>query len=336
MDAVGYVEEEYFLSGNADVYDWAGSDHKVQVIAGPGKYVTRILVRRPSDAARFSGNVEATVLNASLNIDFGGPTDFAAMVKQGDVWIGITSKAVTAKSLQRFDPVRYALLDWSNPAPVERRCPHPTMIPTYMAGSKEAVEAMVKAGAESSWSQTEDGLIWDMLGQLGLLLKSEQRSQILPGFSKPWVYMTGVSQSAIYIRTWVAAFHNRYRTPDGKPVYDGYLPVVGPAMIRINQCAADVSLDDPIQKLVHSQGALHLDFIRRRDVAGSIDASTRCLHSHGWHRYLRSRRCFASGCRRARAFAGHDRLRSAQGYDSGRVQGAGRGCIEFDSAWFAS
>jgi Alpha/beta hydrolase domain len=253
MDAVGYVEEEYFLSGNAKVYDWAGSDHKVRVIAGPGRYVTRILVRRPRDPARFGGNVEVTVLNASLNLDFGGPTDFARMVKQGDVWIGITSKAVAAKALQRFDPVRYAPLDWSNPAPTQTRCQQPTMIPTYMAGSKEAIEAMAKAGVQSSWPETEDGLIWDMLGQLGLLLKSEQRSEIMPGFSKPWVYMTGVSQSAIDIRTWVAAFHDRYRTPDGKPVYDGYLPVVGPAMIRINQCAADVALQDPKQKLVPPQ-----------------------------------------------------------------------------------
>jgi hypothetical protein len=250
MEAVGYVEEEYFLSGNASVYDWAGSDHKVKVIAGPGKYVTRILVRRPRDPARFGGNVEVTILNASLNLDFGGPTDFGRMVKQGDVWIGITTKAVTAKALQGFDPVRYAPLDWSNPAPLQSRCPQPTMIPTYMAGSKEAIEAMAKAGVKSSWPETEDGLVWDMLGQLGLLLKSEQRSEILPGFSKPWVYMTGVSQSAIYIRTWLAAFHDRYRTPDGEPVYDGYLAVVGPAMIRINQCAADVSLDDPVQKFV--------------------------------------------------------------------------------------
>ena len=29
LDGVGYVEEEYFLSGQAQVYDWAGSGHKV-------------------------------------------------------------------------------------------------------------------------------------------------------------------------------------------------------------------------------------------------------------------------------------------------------------------
>ena len=66
MAAVGYVEEEYFLSGEANTYDWTGTGHGVKVIAGPGKYVTRILVRRPRDPARFGGNVEVTVLNASI------------------------------------------------------------------------------------------------------------------------------------------------------------------------------------------------------------------------------------------------------------------------------
>jgi Alpha/beta hydrolase domain len=249
IESAGYVEDEYLLSGEANTYDWKGSGHAVKVIAGPGKYVTRILVMRPRDAARFGGNVEVTVLNASLNLDFGGPADFAAMVKQGDVWIGITTKAVTANALKKFDPDRYAPLDWSNPAPPASRCADPTMIPTYMAGGREALAAMAKAGVRSSWPEYEDGLVWDMLGQLGLLLKSDQRSAILPGFSKPWVYMTGVSQSSIYIRTWIAGFHDRYRTPDGKPVYDGYLGIVGPAMIRINQCAADMALEDPLQKL---------------------------------------------------------------------------------------
>lgn len=249
MDAVGYVEEEYFLSGEASTYDWTGSGRRVRVIAGPGRYVTRILVMRPRDPAKFGGNVEVTVLNASLNLDFGGPTDFPRMVKQGDVWIGITTKAVTANALKKFDPVRYAPLDWSNPAAPERRCDHPTMIPTYMAGGKDVLEAMAKAGVKSSWPEYEDGLVWDMLGQLGLLLKGDQRNIILPGFSKPFVFMTGVSQSAIYIRTWLAGFHDRYRTVDGKPVYDGYLGIVGPSMIRINQCADDVPLEDPSQKL---------------------------------------------------------------------------------------
>ncbi len=249
MAKAGYVEEEYFLSGSANTYDWTGKGHGVKVIAGPGKYVTRILVRRPRDAAKFGGNVEVTVLNASLNVDLGGPTDFARMAKQGDVWIGITTKAVTVNALKKFDAARYAPLDWSNPASPEHRCANPTMIPPYMAGGKEVIEAMAKAGIKNSWPEYEDGLVWDMLGQLGLLLKSEQRGSILPGFAKPHVFMTGISQSAIYIRTFVAGFHDRFRSADGKPAYDGYLAIVGPAMIRINQCAKDIELDDAFQKL---------------------------------------------------------------------------------------
>ena len=47
------------------------------------------------------------------------------------------------------------------------------MIPPYMAGGKEVIEAMAKAGIKNSWPEYEDGLVWDMLGQLGLLLKSD-------------------------------------------------------------------------------------------------------------------------------------------------------------------
>ena len=249
MAKAGYVEEEFFLSGSANTYDWTGQGRGVKVIAGPGKYVTRILVRRPRDAAKFGGNVEVTVLNASLNVDLGGPTDFARMAKQGDVWIGITTKAVTANALKKFDAARYAAIDWSNPAPPDGRCANPTMIPPYMAGGKEVIEAMAKAGIKNSWPEYEDGLVWDMLGQLGLLLKSDARENILPGFAKPHVFMTGFSQSSIYIRTFVAGFHDRFRGADGKPAYDGYLAIVGPAMIRVNQCAKDIELEDRFQKL---------------------------------------------------------------------------------------
>ena len=180
MESVGYVEEEYFISGNANVYDWEGPDHHLKVIAGPGKYVTRILVRRPRDPATFSGNIEVTILNASLRVDIGGPSDFGQMVKQGDVWIGITSKPLSAMALKHFDPVRYASLDWNNPAPPESRCSLPTIIPPYMMTDKGVLWArslmwlMSKTDMSISFPETEDGLVWDMLGQLGLL--SEKRT----------------------------------------------------------------------------------------------------------------------------------------------------------------
>lgn len=123
------------------------------------------------------------------------------------------------------------------------------MTPYGSLVSKSLLWVMSKTDMAISFPETEDGLIWDMLGQLGQLLKSEQRNQILPGFSKPWVYMTGISQSSIYIRTWAKFFHDRYRTPEEEPVYDGYLAIVGPSLARINQCSADIPFADPAQKL---------------------------------------------------------------------------------------
>lgn len=89
MAAVGYVEEEFFLSGYANVYDREGEDKNLKIVAGPGKYTTRILVRRPRDPAKFSGNVEMTILNATYRVDAGGMADFGGMVKRGDVWMGL-------------------------------------------------------------------------------------------------------------------------------------------------------------------------------------------------------------------------------------------------------
>ena len=56
LSAYGYVEEEYLVSGRASVYNWAANrDLTVRTPNVP--YTTRILVRRPNDATRFSGNV---------------------------------------------------------------------------------------------------------------------------------------------------------------------------------------------------------------------------------------------------------------------------------------
>jgi hypothetical protein len=47
LAAHGYVEEEYLVSGNANVYDW-GADNKAVVRTADAPYTTRLIVRRPS------------------------------------------------------------------------------------------------------------------------------------------------------------------------------------------------------------------------------------------------------------------------------------------------
>jgi hypothetical protein len=53
---MGYVEEEYLVSGKANVYDWA-LDGSVSVKIPAAPYTTRILVRRPADPASADGSV---------------------------------------------------------------------------------------------------------------------------------------------------------------------------------------------------------------------------------------------------------------------------------------
>lgn len=253
LAAQGYVEEEFFLSGNARTYDWAGDTLNIRAITEPGPYTTRILVRRPADPQRFSGNIEVEPLNASLGADISMTmtTSPEYVLRQGDVWIGITSKPLAVRALKHFDPARYATLDWSNPAPVASRCEHPSIVPEYSYGW---LRHLIRILPPASFPESEDGLIWDMYAQLGALLKSDQRNQILPGFSSPGsaqprLFSTGTSQSGLLQRTFINGFHGVMRLPDGGPIFDGYLTEVGPGMLRINQCAPDTLPDDPRNRI---------------------------------------------------------------------------------------
>ena len=68
FDEIGYVEDEYFMSGTANVYDEdAFQNPRIAIPDVP--YTTRLLVRRPADKKRFSGNIVIEVLNATAMID---------------------------------------------------------------------------------------------------------------------------------------------------------------------------------------------------------------------------------------------------------------------------
>lgn len=246
LQDAGYVEEEYVLSGPAHVYEWVGNTRDVKIVAGPATYHTRILVWRPREPQSFSGNVELTLLNASFGYDLEGPLDPDGLVARGDVWVGLTTKPVAANALKRWDPARYARLNWPSPVPPDCRCDVPSIIPVYTYGA-DGPERVRSMGHKFSSRETEDGLIWDILDQLGQLLKGEGRHALLPGFQRPALYMVGFSQSAQYLRTWLVAFHDRFRAADGTPLYDGYLGIGGPVLIRLNQCSADVLPGDPRQ-----------------------------------------------------------------------------------------
>ncbi|MEQ1911244.1 MAG: alpha/beta hydrolase domain-containing protein, partial [Vicinamibacterales bacterium] len=68
LASLGYVEEEFLVAGTANVYDWpAPGPAVVRTVGVP--YVTRVLVRRPANRARFSGTVIVEMLNPSNLFD---------------------------------------------------------------------------------------------------------------------------------------------------------------------------------------------------------------------------------------------------------------------------
>jgi hypothetical protein len=221
LGRVGYVEEEYLVTGTANVYDWpAPGAATVRVPDAP--YTTRMLVRRPARRERLSGNVIIEILNASnlVDLEIGWALSHEHFVRGGDVWIGITSKPVTARALQTFDPTRYAALDWANPVPLSDplNC---TELVTIIAGD--------------SSRETENGLIYDIFSQVGAWARSEQ--SVRPRHRTQRLYGYGYSQSGFNLQTYIMAVHPLAKQDNGRPMYDGFLDATGfnsPA--PINQC----------------------------------------------------------------------------------------------------
>src|SRR5580704_16955607 len=110
----GYVEEEFIVSGTANVYDWA-ADGTLTVKTSNAPYADRILVRRPADPARFSGTVVVELMNPARRFDWGMMWSYSHdyFIEHGDAWVGITMPGSVA-GLQKFNPTRYAALSFAN------------------------------------------------------------------------------------------------------------------------------------------------------------------------------------------------------------------------------
>jgi hypothetical protein len=103
LAARGYVEEEFFFSGQANRYDAtvAGgigarpiASPTAQVVSSGHAYKTRMVVRRPADGARFNGKVIVEWMNATSNYDVEAlwfrVHEF--VLRDGYAWVGITAQ----------------------------------------------------------------------------------------------------------------------------------------------------------------------------------------------------------------------------------------------------
>ena len=219
LSEVGYLEEEYFVSGLANVYEWSAPG-AASVRTPNAPYTTRMLVRRPIQKQRLSGNVIVEILNATnlVDLEIGWALSKDYIVRNGDVWIGFTSKPVTALALQKFNSSRYAPLSWANPLPASNpeNC---TVLPS------------------DSSQKTENGLLWDIFSQIAAWARSNDTIQPVNRILR--VYGYGYSQSGFDVQTYVDAVLPLAKQENGKPIFDGFLIATGfnsPA--PINQCAS--------------------------------------------------------------------------------------------------
>ena len=113
----GYVEEEYLISGTANVYDWGG-DGKLMVKFPNAPYGSRIRVRHPKDPAKFSGAVVGEIPNDARRFDWDMLYGYLSdeIIRRGDGWVSITPPPGMA-GLKAFDPVRYKDINFANPVP---------------------------------------------------------------------------------------------------------------------------------------------------------------------------------------------------------------------------
>ncbi len=223
---LGYVEEEYLVSGTSDVYTWP-TQGPARVRTADAPYTTRVLVRRPAKGKEFSGNVVVEMLNPSnlFDLNIGWAVAQEQIVENGDAWVGITAKPVAVEALQTFDPERYASLSFANPLPLT----DPGNCATVAADSSR---------------NTENGLVWDIYSQVGAWLKSDDDANPLRYGSRDTrvehAYGFGYSQTGGYLVNYINGVHPLVVASDGEPVYDAYLVAVAgggfAGAYPMNQC----------------------------------------------------------------------------------------------------
>lgn len=195
----GYIEEEYFVSGNATVLPGASNATSVPFTpvdvpsAGHGStepYTTRVLIRRPVDRARFNGTLFADWNNVTLQTDFdslwGVSNDL--LMREGYAYVAVSAQKQgvdgSPAAAKGWDPVRYGELN------------HPGDAFAYDIFA-QAVQAVADCGK-------------DVLCPLG-------------GLTPNKVIATGASQSGTFLGDFINAYH-----PAHKKLFDGYLPQVSP------------------------------------------------------------------------------------------------------------
>jgi len=231
LSECGYTEEEYILYGRSTLYTWPDGERYARPQMEGCPYATRILVRRPAEESAFSGCAVVEIFNWARGYDrpiaaWGNSSDH--LIRKGDAWIGVSASANVLTNLRRFDPVRYADLGFPNPRPVETWYSVP-QAQTYHDFRTDPA--------------TEDGLVFDMLSQLGMLLKENSSRNPLYGRAAEMVLITGAMPGTL--STYACAVEPVSCAAGGGHIYDGILIFMTGAPGNVNQLEEKLKPQDP-------------------------------------------------------------------------------------------
>jgi hypothetical protein len=200
----GYVEEEYFVGGTATSFEAVDTPDDGFWTAAPAaeaEYRTRVVVRRPADAAAFSGTVvlewfNVTAIEASP--DWGFLSD--EIGREGDAYIGVSAQALGVEGGE-------SVLDVA----VDEQQAAAANVDTSKSGLKngdpDRYGTLVHPG---------DAYAYDIFTQVGRVA-ADSPAQLLGGLQPTQVIAAGESQSAMFMTTLINAIHPL------APVFDAFL-----------------------------------------------------------------------------------------------------------------
>lgn len=252
LAAAGYVEDEFFVSGTANLYDW-NADGTVSVRHRALPYTTRILVRRPSDPMRFSGTVLLDMGNLGAGFDTFGVWNHLSshLLSRGHAYVGVTVFGGNIGALRMFNRARYGELSY--PKPVE----------ACAAARRDAWNRPAEF-----FPPAEDGIRWDVMSQVAALVKSDAAARPLAGYRVERAY--AAMQSGGDLPTYVNAFSRHLRLANGKPVYDAFLiKDSGGPRLALNACAKPVPEGDP-RRIIRNAGVPVMQILSQNAVSAAI------------------------------------------------------------------
>lgn len=203
LKANGYVEEEYFLRGKANRYRIADPLQDAQLIDTGHPYVTRALVRRPANPAKFNGTVIVEWLNVTLDqdIDFVFGATRELLVREGYAWVGVSAQHNGIAAMKKWNPQRYDALNVSA-----------SNIDPVKGGEIDPAnpQIMAKGG---------DVLAWDIFSQVGKLAR-EGDSKLMGGMKATKLIAASESQSTLKVSTYYNSIQPLHHVYDGFLFYD--------------------------------------------------------------------------------------------------------------------